>query len=316
MASQEYKTVAITGANGFLGKHLVTALLQAVDGPERITALDLRICDNTDDDRVDWIQCDLVNADSVEAILQDIRPQAIVHLAGVSGNADMRTLFNVNVRACEHLLSAAAALEDNTRVLVVGSAAQYGITTGQDEVVSESRRLLGSIGYGASKTMQEKWALAYGNTTSLRVTCVRPFNIIGPGQPSHLVPAAFLGQCANAVAGLTEEILVGNTSTYRDFTDVRDVVGAIWALLKSNRAEGEIVNIASGQPLKIADILDACIEICGTNAPVRQDPSRLKKFDVPSIVGNITKLQDLTDWRPEIPWRKSLQETWDSMVKP
>ena len=314
MASEQYRTVAVTGADGFLGRHLLALLLEARDGPERIAALDIRLGDETGDDRVEWTRCDLTDRASVEAALRTIRPEAIVHLAGLSGRAGMQALFDVNVRACEHLLSAASGLDENTRVLVVGSAAQYGLTTGGDEVVSESRRLMASTGYGASKIMQEKWAMAYSDTAALRVTCVRPFNIIGPGQPSDLVPAAFLHQCADVAAGLADEILVGNTSTYRDFTDVRDVSGAIWALLNAAGAEGEIFNIASGRSLRIADILDACIELCGTSVVVRQDPKRFKKFDVPSIVGDITKLQDITDWRPMISWRESLRETWDRMV--
>jgi len=313
MTTRRYETLAVTGSAGFVGRHLLRHIGESDDRPERIVALDVR--EGSDFGvGVEYVRCNLAARDEVAKAIADINPDGVIHMAAVSSGRDLRAYFDVNILGCQNLLSAFGKLPEVPRVLMMGSAAQYGVTTCEHEVVDESRPLLGATPYGISKTIQEQWALAYGRETGLPVVCVRPFNIIGPGQPMSLVPAAFLRQVADVVAGRSKEILVGNTATSRDFTDVRDIAAAIWSLMLADAgADGQVFNIASGEPVKIQDLLDACVAMAGTDVAVSTDQARMKKHDVPVIVGDAARLRELTGWQPRITWRQSLEDMWAEM---
>jgi GDP-4-dehydro-6-deoxy-D-mannose reductase len=331
-----YQTLVVTGAAGFLGRH-VLELLERADGcPGRVVALDVRpdvrknprqrsagaleerkggaSGEDWGADVVEWVACDLTDGANVRRTLTELAPDGIVHLAGLTAGDDPAAHFRLNVQAAESVLAAAAGLARRPRVLLVGSAAQYGLTGGTREAVDERRPLLGGTPYAVSKTIQERWGLLYHQARGLPVVCVRPFNIMGPRQPEHLVPAAWLRQVRDVLAGRAEELLVGSLTAERDFTDVRDVAAALWSLMRAGpAADGRVFNIASGTPLRIGDLLEACIALGGRHIPVRRDPARLKEVDVPTVVGDASALGGLTGWRPTIPWRQSLTEMWEAM---
>jgi GDP-4-dehydro-6-deoxy-D-mannose reductase len=295
---------------------MLNMLLAAAGGPKRIIALDKGVHHSAVPSlRIETVICDLTDRPGVLKAIEQAKPDGIIHLAGMTTGSDLSSYFAVNVQACEHVLAAAARLKRQPRILVVGSAAEYGISSGTHELVDEQRPLRAKTAYGISKIMQENWALLYHHEKSLPVICVRPFNIIGPGQSVNLVPAAFLCQIAEVLRGTAQEVCVGDISTQRDFIDVRDVVDALWALMNAGpEADGQIFNISSGQPLKIADMLEACIKLSGRHISVCRDQSRLKAHDVPVIVGDNTKLKQCTGWQCRIPWRDSLATMWNCII--
>lgn len=308
MSGASPNTVLVTGGSGFVGGHLLRMLAGLDDPPGRVVVMDVR---PPADSAVEFVACDLTDAEPVGAAVERIRPDGIVHLAGIARGADLGAFLRANVLACDHLLAASSRLDPPPRVLVVGTAAQYGIVSGGHEVVAESRPLLGRTPYGLSKTMQERWALLRGREQGVPVVCVRPFNIMGPGQPDSLVPAAFLRQVADVRAGRAEFVEVGNLDTSRDFLDVRDVCAAMWALMtaEESRVAGSVFNIASGEPLAVREVLEFCVAL-GGGAEVRQDPRRLKASDVPVIVGDASHLRACTGWRPRFGWRESVESMW------
>ena len=311
MSPERYETVVVTGAAGFVGGHLLAHLAEAPNAPARVVAVDIR---QATGDAAEWAACNLADAARVGALMKEAAPQAVIHLAGVALAPDLATYFTANVQAAANVLAAAAAMARPPRVLIVGSAAQYGVTTGEYEVVDEARPLLGRTAYAVTKTLQERWALTYAEMKLLPVICVRPFNLMGPGQPETLVPAAFLRQVADVVAGKRREVCVGNTATSRDFTDVRDVVAAMWSLATAAEgATGEVFNIASGRPVRIQEMLEGCVGFAGREVPIRQDPARLRVNDVPTIVGDAARLRRATGWQPRIPWRQSLEDMWNAL---
>jgi len=310
-----YTRLMVTGASGFIGRHLLNFLLALPKGPVRIIALDKKAqCHAPSSPRIEQVICDLTEPRDVQNVFRKTQPDGIIHLAGRTTGSDLSRYIAVNVLGCENILSAAAQRERPPRLLITGSAAEYGLTSGTYEVIDEQRPLQAKTAYGISKIMQEKWALLYYYEKALPVICVRPFNVIGPGQSAHLVPATFLYQIAEVLNGNAHEVCVGNINTARDFIDVKDLVAAFWALMNAGaEAEGEVFNISSGQPIKIADILDACIALSGQQMPVRQDPHRLKAYDVPVIIGDNSKLRRFTGWQCKISWQDSLAAMWDDI---
>lgn len=310
-----YNSILITGGGGFVGRHLLDLLQQSENAPRQIVALDVKIKKTQKTpSNVQWLQCDLTDFNQTKTVINDIAPDGIIHLAGISTGDQLSVYFDLNVKACNHVLSAASGLKVLPRVLVVGSAAEYGITSGQYEVVEETDPLLSQTPYGLSKIIQEQWALLYYKARSLPVICVRPFNIVGPGQSEHLVPAAFMHQIRDVLKGKAKEVKVGNLSTERDFTDVRDVVAAIWKLMGADgSAVGQVFNICSGRATKISDMLEVCIELSGQKITITQDSSRLKKYDVPSIIGSVSKLEKFTDWYCKYTLQCSLQDMWQQI---
>jgi len=314
MTPPPLQTVAVTGAAGFVGGHLLRHLLGSAEAPKRIVALDVRAAETSSG--AAFVPCDLTDADQVRKAIADTVPDAVLHLAGVTHCDDLEACLAVNVGACRNLLAAASAMPRPPVVLVVGSAAQYGIAGGGLEVVDESRPLRGETPYAVSKTRQEQMAIRFSRKTSVPVVCVRMFNLMGPGQPSRLVPAAFLHQVADVLDGKAREVCVGNTATRRDFLDVRDAVAALWALVRAGeKAHGGVFNIASGQAVLIQEMLEACIALAGREIPVRCDRARLKPHDVPTIIGDAARLRAVTGWRPSISWRRSLADMWEDIRK-
>ena len=199
----------VTGASGFIGRHLLNMLLDAANGPKRIIALDKGVhLSAVPAPRIETILCDLTDRPCVLNAIEQAKPDGIIHLAGMTAGTDLSSYFAVNVQACENVLAAAAQMERQPRVLVIGSAAEYGITSGTHEVVDEQRPLRAKTAYGINKIMQESWALLYHLEKSVPVICVRPFNITGPGQ---FLPGAgnisepggrrFKGKSAGSVCG-------------------------------------------------------------------------------------------------------------------
>ncbi len=315
MTARRFKTVVVTGAAGFVGRHLLRHLREAENGPDRIVAWDLREPDERGAaPEAEWRRVDLADAGQVARALDEDGPDAVLHLAGVARADDLQTYFRANVAGCRNLLAAAADWSEPPRVLVVGTAAQYGITSGDNEVVEESRPLLARTPYGVTKIMQEQWALLVHEAGDVPVVAVRPFNIMGPGQPPSLVPAAFLHQVLDVLDGRQEAVRVGNVETCRDFTDVRDAAAALWLLVSADEAVlGTVYNVASGEAIRIREMLEASLDLAGQEIPVRTDPSRFKTVDVPSIVGDAGRLAAATGWRPTIPWRQSLADTWAAL---
>jgi GDP-4-dehydro-6-deoxy-D-mannose reductase len=304
------RRILITGAGGFVGRHMLAHLAGLASGPEEVLAIDRTIPRNPAPG-ANWVPCDLADRAQVAAVVARFRPEAILHLAAVLGGNDLQACFTANVLAAEQVLGASSSLSPMPRVVLVGSAAQYGSAGPGVTVVDESHPLNGETPYGVSKTMQERWALLYGTTRSLPVICTRPFNLLGPGQSTSLVPGAFMSQVQDVLQGGAAAVRVGNLSSRRDFVDVRDVVAAFWALLTTGaEACGKVFNISSGEATGIQELLDACLDLGGGGIPVERSADRMKAVDVSSMVGDASRLRAQTGWRATIPWRQSLADMW------
>jgi GDP-4-dehydro-6-deoxy-D-mannose reductase len=296
--------VLVTGASGFVGRHLAPALAAA--GHEVVAVGGPR-------DNAPYEKLDLHDAGAAAALLARVRPDAVVHLAGQAfvpaSLADPLATLALNAGGTARLLEAMRALERPPRLLLASSAEVYGIQRPERMPLDEQAPLLPANPYAASKAAAESCALAWGRAYRLDVVVARAFNHIGPGQDERFVVASFAHQLAQIAAGGPRLLYVGNLEAERDFLDVRDVADAYVALLASGRA-GEVYNVCSGRAVAIREILRQLITIARVPVEVREDPNRMRPSDVPLLLGDAAKLRAATGWAPRRTLGESLRDAY------
>ncbi|MGI8687535.1 MAG: GDP-mannose 4,6-dehydratase [Thermomicrobiales bacterium] len=300
------RRVLMTGATGFVGTYLVAHLTEAypdwqVTGTTRHAA--------SADSR--FVPCDLRDATAVASLVEQVKPEMVVHLAGQSNVPaslqDPETTLTNNILGTLHLLDACRVHVPHARLLVVSSSEVYGPTPPEAQPLHEDRPLRPVNPYAVSKAAQEMLALQYAHSYNLDVVVARPFNHIGPGQTDRFVVSAFARQIAEVERGERRVISVGNLDAARDFTDVRDVVRA-YGLLLERGERGGVYNIGRGTAAPIGDLLDMLCRLAHSAISIARDPARLRPSDAPVMMADTTRLRLATGWQPEIPLEQSLDE--------
>jgi GDP-4-dehydro-6-deoxy-D-mannose reductase len=295
--------VLVTGADGFVGNHLVRALRDRGDsvdpcgGPGGLLGLEL------------------TDGAAVSARVEQSRPDAVIHLAGVSSVArsheDPGGTVAVNVLGSVHLLEAVRRHAPNARILLVGTGEAYGRLE-PGERAEETHPLRPLSPYAASKVAVEVLANQMAAAHRIAVVYVRAFNHLGPGQSSGFVVPSFAQQLLEIARGRAAPIVsVGDLSPVRDFSHVLDVVDA-YLLLLDQGAPGQAYNVCSGDGRSIRTILDELQSLAGTKAEVRIDPERLRPVEIPWLVGNPTRLETL-GWKRKRTPGLALKELVDSL---
>jgi len=206
------------------------------------------------------------------------------------------------------LLDEIVRLGINPRILLAGSAEEYGKVTPEQIPIRETNPLNPSSPYGASKAAVSLLFKQYCTKFGLPVLYVRAFNHIGPGQAPGFVTVDFAKQIAEIEAGKREPVMkVGNLEARRDFTDVRDVVGAYWILIREG-SPGEVYNVASGTAPAIKEILEILLQKASVKIEVLKDQTRMRPSDVPILLGDIAKIKAKTGWEPTISLDRSLED--------
>lgn len=312
----------ITGAGGFVGGHLCEYLLRHTNWDLTGTVFGELDRTGASKPRLTLLRMDLRARADVQALLEDIHPDYVFHLAAqsfvpTSHAAAWDTLEN-NVKSQLNLLEALRGSGHNTRFLVVGSNEEYGAPTPDELPQTERSPLRPNNPYAVSKIAQDFLGLQYHLAYGIPVVRVRPFNHTGPGQSSRFVVPAFASQIAHIEAGLQEPIMrVGNLSTSRDFTDVRDVVRAYHLAVTEGEA-GEVYNVASGQAHSIQGLLDTLLSYSEAEIRVERDPERYRPVDVPLVYGSAAKFRQRTGWKPQIRFEQTLRDTlayWRDQVQ-
>lgn len=283
----------VTGAGGFVGPYLLDHLRSSGDD-----------ADGTD------IETDITDGDSVRAAFEKAKPDVVYHLAALSHVGTSWTapidVFRVNVEGTLNVLL--AAIEAGVqRVLLIGSAEEYGIVPSERMPITEEEHLRPVTPYGASKAAAEMAASHAVRGRGLEVVCVRAFNHLGPGQSDALVAPAIARQVAACERSGDDVIRTGDLTPKRDFTDVRDVVRA-YRLLVDKGESGEVYNVCSGRAVAVQEVADHLVGLAERPLRLELDPSRLRPVEVPVHCGDNTKLRDATGWSPEIPLEQSLRD--------
>lgn len=309
--------VLITGVRGFVAGYLAELLLdEGYEVSGTVRAIDK--CNNEKGgfwERITLMSADLSNQSVLEAVLQESSPEVIFHLAAQSSVQqsweNKESTFEANVLGTIRLLEAVRKYGNNPKVLLVGSAEEYGLVSPEEVPVEETNPLRPMSPYGASKAAVSMLAAQYFWAYKFPIIYARAFNHIGPRQSLGFVTSDFAKQIAEIELGLKEPTLrVGNLEAYRDFTDVRDVVRAYHLLVQKGRP-GEIYNVCSGQAVPIERILWTYLELATVTITVETDPARMRPSDVPILQGDSTKIKVDTGWKPSIPLEKSLKDVLD-----
>ncbi len=310
--------VLVTGVSGFVGAHLVEFLrrehpeaeLVGITRPHGSAGGSLH-------GAVRLVEADFNDPASLEPVLDAVAPDRIIHLAGQSSVhvswTDPGGTLRTNVLGLVHLVDALRRRGAKPPVLVVGSAEEYGAVAPADLPLREDAPLLPASPYAVSKTAQGLLAAEYARGLGLPLVRTRTFHHTGPGRGEAFAESSFARQLAEIEAGLRDRVLhVGNLEAVRDYTDVRDVVRAYWALLdRAGEAGGRVFNVCSGRGLKIHDLLDTLLARAQVKVEIRVDKDRLRPSDVPAQVGDPSRLKALTGWEPHIPLEQSLGELLD-----
>lgn len=298
----------VTGGCGFVGQHLIDHLLNAGD---QVVATVLP--GRTVERNCELVELDVVDRDRTTAIIRQLKPDVIYHLAGITFIPDAAQKFSetlkINVGGTENICVAARGV---ARKLVFISTAQvYGRVAIEELPVTETTRVAPATHYALSKMAAEFVVRRFSGIEFETVT-FRPFNHFGPGQSDSFVVSSFAKQIAEIAKSKREPVIqVGNLEPKRDFSDVRDIVRAY--RLGAVSGSG-VFNLGSGSSLSIAAILQKLIAISGVAVKVEIDPLRLRRGETPDLFAGIEQVRSVLNWSPEIALDRSLADVYKDWV--
>ncbi|MFC1634603.1 NAD-dependent epimerase/dehydratase family protein [Planctomycetota bacterium] len=298
----------VTGATGFVGSWTLRHWRKAHPEVEVWAASDQSLC--LDELADEFSVFDLCDGKAVRDFINKCNPTHVIHLAGLVTKASLTEHLTVNVLGTENLYKALSELDRSIEIPIIqaGTAAIYGQILPEELPINENNPLRPLTAYAISKITQEYLAGMFWRTRGLNIIQARIFNLVGPGQPTCLIPATFIKQLKIMCDG--ESLQMGNLATRRDFVDVRDVVLAFDKLLAGGQP-GKAYNIGSGSSIAIRDILNNLFIISGLqNISIKQELARMRKNDVPDVVADVSAITKAVGWQPQISLLKSLKDMW------
>ncbi len=304
------KKALIIGAAGFVGDYLIDHIRKSGIWSIVVTKMPHEVLRSEGTEVRDL---DILKKLQIEALLSDVHPDYIFHLAAQSSVAvswnNPGLTVDVNIKGSLNLLDAVRGLDYKPKILLIGSGEEYGHVRIDDIPVREECVLRPGNIYAATKACQNMVGGIYAKAYSMDVMMVRAFNHVGPNQTPIFVVADFCKQVAEIEKGRMEPIIhVGNLSAMRDFSDVRDVVRAYTLLIERGIA-GETYNVGSGKAVAIQDILDMILSFSPVDIQVKVDKDRFRPIDVPIIEADISKLVECTGWSRRISLDQTVKET-------
>lgn len=311
------KKALVTGADGFIGSHLVEELLS--QGIE-VRALSQYNSFNN------WGWLEGMKRDGLEIVCGDVRDAAycrhiakgvdtIFHLAALiaipysyeAPGSYVDTNINGTLNICQ-----AARDNEVDRLVVTSTSEVYG--TALYVPIDEKHPRQPQSPYSATKIGADAIANSFHNAFNLPVVTARPFNTYGPRQSARAIIPTIISQIASGM----REIKVGDLTPTRDFNYVADTCRGFLALATAEGIEGRDINIATGTEISMGDTLRAIAEIMGADVRYVTDPQRLRPAgsEVMRLCGDNTLITSLTDWRPRVTLREGLAKTIEWFTNP
>jgi GDP-4-dehydro-6-deoxy-D-mannose reductase len=313
----ESERVFITGITGFVGSHLADYLLGKgleVYGIKRWRSKTENI--NHIMGQLHLRDADMRDGHSLFEVIKEVEPHYVFHLAAqsfvpTSWRSPADTM-ETNAVGTINLLEAVRKVNIDPAIQIAGSSEEYGLVYPDEVPIKETNPLRPLSPYGVSKVAADRLGFQYHRSYGMKIVITRSFNHTGPRRGEVFVTSNFAKQIVEIEKGLREPIVrVGNLEAQRDFSDVRDVVRAYW--LSVNKCEfGECYNICSGEPRVIKDVPDILLKNSTVkDIKIENDPSRMRPSDVQVLHGDCTKIMELTGWKPEIPFEKTMSDLMD-----
>ena len=266
-------------------------------------------------DKINLIDCDLLDPFSVNKLIASVRPDRLFHLAAqshvpTSWNAPAATLQD-NILGQLNIFEAIRSAGIDPLIQIAGSSEEYGLVYPDEVPMRETNPLRPLSPYAVSKVAQEMLAYQYHQSYGTKAIVSRGFNHSGPRRGENFVDSSFAKQIAMIEKGLQDPVIyVGDLSSKRDFTDVRDMVRAYWLLLEKCKP-GEVYNIGSGNTRPVQDSLDMLLGMSRVDVEVRVDPTRLRPSDVTILWADASRFMEATGWKPTIPYQQTLRDLLD-----
>lgn len=307
--------ILVTGAEGFVGGHLLRTLARA--GGHDVAAghwVGAAPPPWWAESGVTAVPIDVTSDVSLSAAVARHQPEWVIHLAAQSSVgrsfADPLGTWEVNATGTLRLAEALRTVGGGpVRLLVISSAEVYGAVPDEAQPIAEDAPLRPSTPYGASKAAAELAALqaASDGADGLQVVVARSFNHAGPGQDERFVFPSLARQLVRIQRGESPPVLrVGNLEVQRDFLDVRDVVRAYLLLLERGENRG-VYNVCSGVARSLREMVARLVELSETGARVEVDPERVRPVDIPVLSGDGSRLRAL-GWAPRIALDDTLRD--------
>lgn len=313
MFQADPRRILITGGGGFVGHWLLRALVPQLAPADRVILAGPEA--SAPASRLEAVQLDIADALAVDAAVAAVRPTHILHMAAIANvqaaRADRKRTWDVNFGGTYALAEATLRHASEARFVFVSTSEVYGDQFNlAGKALDETARLEPTNPYAASKAAAD---LLVGQLArdGLKASRIRPFNHTGPRQNSQFVIPAFAAQVAAIERGLQPPLIkVGNLEAQRDFLDVRDVVRAYVDILLGPMAlePGLVLNLASGTPRRIGDVLDALLAMATVEIKVSRDPSRMRPSDTPVAVGDASRAAERLGWKPLVAWNETLTD--------
>lgn len=305
--------VLVTGADGFIGSHLVEELVKK---GEKVRAFAYYNSFNTWGwldtlpkeilNEIDVFTGDVRDPNGVREAMKGI--DTVYHLAALIAIPfsyhSPDSYVDTNIKGTLNVLQAAKDL-GTSRILVTSTSEVYG--TAQYVPIDEKHPFQGQSPYSATKIGGDRIAESFYRSFDMPITIVRPFNTYGPRQSARAVIPTIITQL---LAG-KEEIKLGSLTPTRDFNYVKDTANGFITLAEAKNTIGEEINIATQQEISIGDLANELVRQINPNAKIITDDVRLRpeKSEVNRLLGSNEKIMRLTDWKPNYTFEEGLAET-------
>jgi GDP-4-dehydro-6-deoxy-D-mannose reductase len=300
-AASSPSRILITGAAGFVASHLGEMCsgrrdleLVGLQRPTSVTRILPRGFSA-------GFEADILDPDGLKGVVAEARPDTIIHLAGQSSvhesYRDPGGTLLANILGTQHLLFAAEKAQVR-RVLIVGSADEYGEVTPEEVPLREDHPLSPLSPYAVSRVAQGALCSEFARRKTVEIVRTRTFPHTGKRRGAVFAESSFARQIAEIELERAAPVIqVGNLDAVRDFSDVKEVIQA-YLLLLSRGESGAVYNVCSGRGVAMREVLDSLIALSGLKVEVRVDTARLRPADLPVLIGDPARLRAATGFAP------------------
>lgn len=305
--------VLVTGADGFIGSHLVEYLVKKGNTVRAFVFYNsfnswgwLDSLDPSIKDSIEIFSGDIRDPNGVKEAMKGIN--TVYHLAALIGIPfsyhSPDSYVDTNVKGTLNILQAARDL-DNTRILVTSTSEVYG--TALETPITETHPRQPQSPYSATKISADSMAESFYRSFDLPITIVRPFNTYGPRQSARAVIPTIITQLLDG----KNEIELGAISPTRDLVYVKDTVEGFYRIAEATTTLGEDINIATQTDISIGDLAQFIIDEINPSAKIitKEERFRPEKSEVNQLLGSAEKLKRLAQWSPSVSLQDGLKET-------